>query len=476
MLDAILKFCKLQPIPAPEPSKKRVDTSHIGGPIYTKEQIEEHDPAFKAVPYDVKTKKPAQLTAGKHEFHKYYINPSTDLDFIVAESLLNSTLLGPLSQALTRLLVAGGLKPMIKLHNEEHLTAEEKDKMLQKYQYVLDDLAKVTDSITEHNDVSWTDLVTQLIQQTVDFGRGAILFDNFDNPKNAMLVHARDMNITEISKWGNFESVQMRFMANQVSRDDMVYLYNPIQSSQKHSAGPYGVPMILPALDDARALLRVPKSLENLAKNTYAGAYTLIIKPQGSTMESKKTEYQQLTRHYKAGTVNILLEDPDEVKTEEVNWKPEFAGLIETADHLKKNIAVALGLPVSLISQHDINRASLLGAIQLVMKTSILPTRAMLARQITKQFYMKHFLKQHSELAEILTVELGFHELQIASYLDLTASALAIDSRAELTPKAFGTLIGLDNYENMTIPDAEITKGGNSGKMQNESYNEKGES
>ena len=446
-----------------------------GGALFSKEDIEQHDPQFKAVPFDPETGKPAQLSAASNRvFQRYYVNPQSELDFIVLESLLNSTVLGVLSQSLVRLICGSGQKLQIKLHNEEHLSAEEKDKLLEKYQYVLDDLTKITDQITEKNDISWTDLITQLIQQMVDFGRGAILVNSWENPTNVMLLQARDLNVTETDSWGNFLSVQTRWISDQVSKDDLVYLYNPIQTSQTHSAGCFGVSMLKPALNDARTLLKIPKALENISTNCYAGAYSMIIKPQGSTQAQKEEEYKKITNYYKAGDVNILIEDPESVSTQEVNWNPQFSGLTLAADHAMKNIAVALGLPISLISQHDINRASLLGAIQLTLKTSILPIRTMISRQISRQFYQRHVQRLHPELTGKLTVELGFNELQIASYLDLTASALAIDSRSELTPKAFGTLIGLDNYEAMTAGTL-VKPGGNGGKLQEESYNEEGD-
>ena len=83
--------------------------------------------------------------------------------------------------------MGNGLKPQIELLNEEKLTTEQKSKELEKYQYVLDDLNRITDKIDRHNDVSFEDTITQLVQQTVDYGRSAILFDDFVNPKKIML-------------------------------------------------------------------------------------------------------------------------------------------------------------------------------------------------------------------------------------------------------------------------------------------------
>ena len=155
--------------------------------------------------------------------------------------------------------MGNGLKPQLELLNEEKLTTEQKEKELEKYQFVLDDLNKITDKIDRNNDVSFEDTITQLVQQTVDYGRSAILFDDFMNPKKIMLIQSRDMGITETDNFANFESVQLRFMNNQISKDDMIYLYNPVQTSQTYNSGVYGVPLIKPCIDSARALRKIPK-------------------------------------------------------------------------------------------------------------------------------------------------------------------------------------------------------------------------
>ena len=84
----------------------------------------------------------------------------SDLDHLAIESLINSTVLGPLSQTLVRFFVGNGLKPQLELLNEEKMSIEEKDVALKKYQYVLDDLNKITDRIDRNNDVSFEDTIT----------------------------------------------------------------------------------------------------------------------------------------------------------------------------------------------------------------------------------------------------------------------------------------------------------------------------
>ena len=465
-----LQFWQKNP-PIQEPKPKRKRPSHAGGHIYTQEEIEDHKPLFGIVPFDPATGKP-QLTAaqGKTVFSKHYVNIMSDLDHLALESLINSTVLGPLSQTLVRFFVGNGLSPQVKLLNEDDLTAEQKETELEKYKYVLDALNKITAKIDRHNDVSWEDTITQLVQQTVDYGRGCILFDDFTNPKKVMLVQSRDMGITEVDDFCNFESVQFRFMNSQISKDDLVYLYNPIQTSQTYNAGVYGIPMLKPCIDSARALRKIPKDLEKIATNSYAGSYLLTIKNQGQTQEDKESEYQQITRHFKPEGVNVLVEAPEDVKTETVNWSPEFEGLIKSGDYLKKDMIQALGLPMALLDESVSNRASLLGKIQLTLKVQMLPVRELLSRQITRQFYQRHFERLYPDLVDKIKIVLHFQELQISTWIDLMQAALSLDSRAQLTNQAMSELIGLQNYESMIEPNAEVTPGGQNHDLPKEGF------
>ena len=469
---SFLTFWKKTP-PIAEPKPKRKKPSHAGGHIYMQEEIEDHKPLFRIVPFDSRTGKPQlQAAAGKTPFSKHYVNVTSDLDHLAMESLLNSTILGSLSQTLVRFFVGNGLSPQVKLLNEDDLSAEEKETELEKYKYVLDDLNKITAQIDRNNDTSWEDTITQLVQQTVDYGRSCILFDNFDNPKKVMLVQSRDMGITEVDQYGNFESVQFRFMNSQVSKDDLVYLYNPIHTSQTYNSGAYGIPLTKNCVNPARALRKIPKDLEKIATNSYAGSYLMVVKNQGQSEADKESEYGQVVKRFRPEGVNVLIEDPEDVKTESVNWSPQFKGLIDSGDYLKKDMIQALGLPMALLDESISNRASLLGKIQLTLKVQMIPVRELLSRQITRQFYQRHCNRLYPDLQDKIKIVLHFQELQISTWIDLVQAALSLDSRAQLTSQAMSELIGLQNYEGMVEPDAPVTPGGQNKKLPKEGFNQ----
>ena len=232
-------------------------------------------------------------------------------------------------------------------------------------------------------------------------------------------------------------------------------------------------PSLTPCIDSARALRKIPKDLEILAKNCYAGNFLISIKNQGQTLEEKENEYQQIVSHFKPGGTSVLIEDPEDVKTHDVKWSPEFDGLIKSAEHLKKNIMQSLGLPMALLDESVANRASLQAKIQMTIKIQIIPTRELLARSICRQFYQKHLERLHPDLIDKLKIVLHFQDLQISTWIDLIQAALSLDSRAQLTSAAMSELTGLTNYEAMLEPNAEIVPGGNiTKKLPKEGYDE----
>ena len=469
-------MCKLQTIP-PVVQPKRQRPSHAGGPI-NRQYAEDHIAKFEIMPVDADTGKPLlAAAAAKSRVHqRYFTNPQTTLDAIAMESLLGATLLGPISNALIRFLVGDGLKIEIKLLNPQDMTAEEQQAEIKKYQHVLDRITSVTDQITANNDTSWTDKITQLVAQVVQYGRGALLYDSAQNPRQVKLIQGREMGITEVSEDGaNFESVQIQWLNNQVSKDDLLYLVDPVHTSSVYASGVYGLPLIRSAIPDARALLKVPEAMSEMMVNAYAGAYVLAVRPQGQTMESKASEYQGLIQHMKPASSIVLMESKEDLEHFDLNWAAEFDGVEKTGEYLKRSLIQHCGLPLALITESS-NRASLIGKIQLVQRTTIIPIRMRLCRQINRQFYARHLALLFPDLVEKIAVEMSFNEMPVASWLDLVQSALALDSRAELTSDAMGSLIGLPSYGSLLSDNAVVVPGGNSKKLPNESNNEKGES
>ena len=111
---------------------------------------------------------------------------------------------------------------------------------------------------------------------------------------------------------------------------------------------------------------------------------------------------------------------------------------------------------------------TLLGKIQLAISTVIEPTRQVIARQITQQWYMRNFkiiFKDDQEALDTVRPKFVFNDLHIDQWYDKVAAVNEIDARHALTDKAYGELVGIDDYENKIDPDAETIQGGSSNPM-----------
>ena len=291
--------------------------------------------------------------------------------------------------------------------------------------------------------------------------KGAILFDNFDDPEKIKFIQSRDIGIIETDDYDNLESIQVKFIEEQIDKKDLVYLFNPVISSQVHNAGPYGIPLILPCLDSSRVIRKIhQKDLEILATKCYAGAFVLSVANQGTTEDQKKDEYSSIVKKFKPASSSVLLEHPDDTRLDQINWHPEFEGLLNTSTHLIKYIISCLNLPISIFDESIANKASLLGKVQLTLKVGVVPVRELLARMICKQFFQRHVDRLHPELKNKIRIKLHFEDIALATHLDLIKAALAVDSRQQLNQKSFGELSGLEAYANMVLDDKPITPGG----------------
>ena len=209
----------------------------------------------------------------------------------------------------------------------------------------------------------------------IDYGRSALLLDYPTDPTYITMLEARSLGLTETDPYGNLVSLQHRQIQGQVPAENLIYLYNPIVTSQVYNASLYGVPMTLACLDAARTLKQImSKGLGNLSENCYAGSFILTVRNQGMTETEKMREYNAVKNNLaKPGGVGILIENPEDVKIDQTSWEPEFEGMIKAAQHSKETIMQNFGLPQALLSEAITNRSSLLGLLQITLKVNVNP-------------------------------------------------------------------------------------------------------
>ena len=131
-----------------------------------------------------------------------------------------------------------------------------------------------------------------------------------------------------------------------------------------------------------------------------------------------------------------------------------------------------IGLPqVGFYDESAANRATLVGKIQLTMRTTIEPMREWIGEAISAQWYDRWFRVMYGDQPEILEkfrIRLSWDDLHISEWYDGIEAILELDSRKQLKDTEFGDKIGLQEYTSMVEPEAETVPGGSgggSGKM-----------
>ena len=175
--------------------------------------------------------------------------------------------------------------------------------------------------------------------------------------------------------------------------------------------------------------------------------------------------YEQIRDSLHRGTVNFLMEDPDDVSVNDVHFDPKIKEFMELNDFLIKYCIASIGLPNSMFfDEASSNRSTLLGKIQLATSTVIEPTRQVLARQLNQQWYMRWFrlLFKDDKAWGVVRPKMTFDDLHIDQWFDKISAVNEIDARHQLLDKPYGELAGIPDYPNRIDPDEETVAGGSS--------------
>ncbi len=411
-----------------------------------------------------------------------FANPMQSLDYIMIEALARSTIGGSVFQSLTKFIVGTGFRPELELINPGDDNTENQ-KMIDANKKVIENLMLIDQQLTVDKmgrlDVSFTEKISALILNTLVFNRSALIF-GFDQPieidgvkyknipSSVKFAHARDLGIIKVSPEHRLEAVQWINASDMIPVNEMIYLWNPLVSSKTRNSWFYGDSMMLPMVDALRVIRKnIGVNFHAMAETSYAGRGLLFISPQGSTEDQKITEYQQIVRNLSVpATTHLLMEDPLNVKFENINYDAKVKDFSDLNEALIKYCIATLGLPHSMFYDESAsNRATMIGKIQLATATVINPLREWIGRAITDQWYDRWFREIYADKPEILKkfkIKMVFDDLHVTEWFDNVEAALSLDSRKVLKDGAFGEITGISNYSAMVETDAETFPGGNS--------------
>lgn len=488
-----------------ETKRKEYRVVHAGGPIsgtrstinslvfgenqYDENIINHWKPYMQLSVNDEITGKPlsaASITYKRNSkkgwYPRYFSNPMQSLDYQTFEAHLRSTIGGPLLRSFVKFLFGKGVSPELELINPGEDSIENQ-REIDSHQDIIKSLLQIEYqySYDENGylDTAFQDKIESLIANCFAFNRSAII-QRYDQsiiiddkkfsglPSSGQQVHARELGIIETDPFtSRLKAVQWQNANGMVDIDETIYLWNPLVSSTTYNVTHYGDSMALPMIDALRVIrTNIGVNFPAMGENAYSGLGLLFVKPQGSTEAQKEAEYLQVSRNIVPATTNILMEDPDNVKYENVNYQPEVDKFVNMTESLIKYCAATLGMPHSMFyDEAASNRATMIGKIDLTIETVMNPLREWLDRALSPQTYDKWFRQVYAKDDKLLKkfrIKMVFEDLHIAEWYDKVEAVNELDARHQLTDKSYGALLGIDNYTGKIETGAETIPGGGS--------------
>ena len=309
-----------------------------------------------------------QLDDGTQPLPKWFWNPYTALDLIVFQDVYTHTICGTIIDVVVAFLVGMGIKPVLKLVNENDVEPQEKEvednkienqqqqnqdpekpqeniqqkpktkkvketkeeaieREIDDNQNLLEPLIALDRWIGESNESDdeedgikedWNTKVEALVRNHYIFGRDLMTreidpenlfeWDNkkWDNIETIYKVqHPRDINFIEVSqKTFNIKRVSLMFSANMLDKDDMIYLAHMEESPIYNGKG-YGYSLEQRMLGHGRSLRKlIDRDFPNVASIGYAPFTIVATKRDEKGTTNEAAQGQTLINTMVAGQPN----------------------------------------------------------------------------------------------------------------------------------------------------------------------------
>ena len=487
--------------------KKKIQIAHAGGPItgtrnkinysvmgygddYDEELVTNWTPSMQLSPVNSNTGVPLSAAQVKSRIRKnpktyfqYSVNPLQSLDYRAIQAMLRSTIGSSLFLALVKFIVGKGFKPELELINPGE-DNEKNQKEIDANQNIIHDLLSIDRQLSFDDsgelDVSFTEKISGLILNALTYNRGALIFgydkpvkvnDKFwaEIPSSIKPAHPADMGIIkENPETGRLQAFQWRNAFEMVPIYDSIYLFNSVLAANTHNANNYGDSMAISMIDALRVIRKNNGvNFGVMAEVAHSGLGLLVVRPQGNTAAQKQAEYEVVSRNTVPAAINALIEKPEDVAYYAVDYKPQVDQFVKMNESLIKYCVACVQLPHALFyDEASANRATMIGKIQLTIATVINPMREWIGRSITDQWYDRWFrlMYKDTDIVKKFKIKMIFEDLHIEEWFDKIEATNALDSRKQLTDKAYGELSGIENYTGKTESDAVVNPGGNSSK------------
>lgn len=408
---------------------------------------------------------------------QYYQNPMQGYDYLVYESLLKNTILGPLAWSLVKFILGTNFEPALELLNPSN-DKKKDQKIIKDHEYIINNLKYIDRCMSNKSDEAGIDItfkskITNMIHNMLFFNRSCAVYTFDDehpielNPKGnekgekkkypdiptgLVDFHPRDMGIAKISPDSHkMVSLQISQISGFVEWDSMLYMWNSQSAAPIYNAKFYGGSLLMPCIEPARFVrTQVSSILPAVAENMAGGLYHIFIEPEGGTEAQKQTEYESIVKAAQFGTANVFMIAPDRVTYENVNFDPKIGELIVAFDTQIKYIIACFSLPqIGSYDEAAANHATAVEKIQLTISTAINPLREWIGPQI-EPWYNANFMHiyKDDEESKLFRIKIDFEDLQVETLKERTESIQTLkDAGIKLDGEKLEEILRIEDLE-----------------------------
>jgi len=449
---------------------------------------------------------------------KYYQNPYQYQDYVYLQDIYANTIAGRIFDVVTHFALARGIKPKIKIRNEEQFDKPEaKQKFLKDRKWMTDCLEEIDRNVSTSSaptaftvedakmgriesigpygtaedpdtptyDTSLQNKWAAAMIMGLMFGRECIVprVDKDDNvvkvlngekeveykniPKIMLVIHPRDMGFNYVDyRTHRLLGLQLNNSNWILKPNEMIFWEwkpdNPVYGSKF-----YGMSAAQSMMGSARTLRRIIEvDFPLIAKTRWSGMYWLVFKRKGEQVGTSDQELTRILANIELNGINATLEEvpKDDFMLHKIDLDPKIAELLQTVKDLIQYMMSQVGMPQGLLyGEQDLNRDTLSKKIATWTKGPLKSYREWFLEGVTNFWYrrMTKTLEEQDEkwAKEMKEVEIiaDVEEFRLEDMLEQVEYLGKIQELLgqALTTKAIGDMLDMPDIDSMIDPDRE---------------------
>jgi len=449
---------------------------------------------------------------------KYYQNPYQYQDYVYLQDIYANTICGRIFDTIVHFSLARGIKPKIKIRNEDKFdTPKKKQEFLKQHKWMTDTLEEIDRNVSTSSTPTAFSLDDQ-DQNRIEsigpygtaespdtpvydtslqkkwaaamilglmFGRDCIVprVDAEDNevevtieddavtykniPKIMLVIHPRDMGFNYVDyRTHRLLGLQLNNSNWILKPNEMMFWEwkpdNPVYGSKF-----YGMAAAQSMMGSARSLRRIIEvDFPLIAKTRWSGMYWIVLKRKGEQVGTSDIELTRFLSNVALDGINATMEDhpEDDFKIHKVDLDPKIMELLQMVKDLIGYMMSQVGMPQGLLyGEADLNRDTLSKKISTWTKGGLKAYREWFLEGVTNQWYrrMTKTLEEQDPRWEkgMKEVEIiaDVEEFRLEDMLEQVQYVQQLQQTVgkQLTTRALGDMLDEPDLDSMIDPDSE---------------------